>query len=300
MCENMITMVYGTRCRYKDGKYYLTGGFGRLVDEMAKKYEKIYLMIPVSHVGPEENFSEYALEGKNIVVQELTPYCSYIEAIKKNTLIKRQIKEYSKQWNGVVYIRWMTALYGYIYKCARKRKLSVCFHLVDDGETIIKGSNKYKGIRRLIAMWVAKNNSLKIKKLIKTTPTLINGNGMRRLYSSDNAHVKEIRTSTFQKSEITYYHKEMNKDKLNLLFVGTLRPAKGLDYLLQAIDLLIKDGKNVFLIILKHLLSTQKTWEFSSVLGLPEDLQWENSYLMNINKAIFLCYHLFRKAPRVP
>ncbi|HNX14704.1 MAG TPA: glycosyltransferase [Oscillospiraceae bacterium] len=249
MSENEITMVYGTRCRCKEGKYYLTGGFGRLVDEMAKKYERVYLMIPVIHVSLDEVFSEYALEGSNITVQELTPYSGYIEAIKKTIQLKKQIKEYSMQWKGVVYIRWMTALYEYIYKCAKRKNLQVCFHLVDDGETIIKDGNKYKGIKRFFALCVAKKNSKIIKKIMKTVPTLINGNGMRRLYRQDNDHVKEIRTSTFLKSEITHNHKTMNKDKVNLIFVGTVRPAKGLDYLLQAMDKLIKYGINIYLTI---------------------------------------------------
>lgn len=272
MKTNEITMTYGTFCRCRAGKYYFTGGFGRLVDQMAKRYEKVYLMIPVTHVKPDEDFSEYCLQSPNVIVQELPSYRSYIDAIKRSKEIKAKIKEYSKTWNGLLYIRWMTVFFDYMYECARDRGLPVVFHIVEDGELVIKNGRKYTGIKRVIALTEARINSLKMKKLMKTCPTLVNGSDMRRLYSLDNKLVKEIRTSTILKEEITYSHKDMDKNNIKLLFVGRIKLLKGLDYLIEAMRMLTDKGYNLSLTLVGEGDYTEQLKETAKNYGLADKL----------------------------
>lgn len=272
MRTNEITMTYGTFCRYRAGKYYFTGGFGRLVDQMAQKYEKVYLMIPVTHVNPDEEFSEYCLQSPNVIVQELPSYRSYIDAVKRRKEIKQKIKEYSKTWHGLLYIRWMTVFFDYMYKCAKEQGLPVVFHIVEDGELVIRNGRKYTGIKKIVALIEARRNSMKMKKLMKTCPTLVNGSDMRRLYSLDNKLVKEIRTSTILKEEITYSHKKMDKSDVKLLFVGRIKLLKGLDYLLEAMKMLKEKGYNLSLTLVGEGDYADKLKETAEKIGLGEKI----------------------------
>ncbi|NSW90262.1 MAG: glycosyltransferase [Firmicutes bacterium] len=250
MRDNELVVFYGMLLKKISNKYYCNGAFGRYIDELAKKYNVLFLVVPVITLNNEKYINDYEIKSTNIIFQEIPEYNSYFEALKKAKLIKETIKKHSSQWNSVVYIRWPVPFFKYVFNIASRKALPVCFHLVGDSKTVISEGTKYKGILKILAIKFAEYNEYIIKKLIKITPTLVNGSGLRRLYSQDNKFIKEICTSTFSKKEIESSIKEINKELIKILYVGYLRHEKGLQYLLEAVKLLRKENVNVYLTII--------------------------------------------------
>lgn len=249
MNEKLI-VYYGMKLKKQNDKYYCNGAFGRYIDELAKRFEKVYLVMPTFCVNNNERINEYQIKSDNIIFQEIIGYNGYLDAMKKSRTIKRQIKKYSDSWTGVVYTRWPVPLFNYVYKTSIRKKLPQCFHLVGDTMAVVSEGSKYRGVKKFIAIKYADFITRRLTKIVSKTPTLINGNGLRRLYDNNNNKIKEIRTSTFSESEIINKVKDLNKNRIKLLYVGYLRHEKGLLYLLEATKLLIRQGYNLSLSII--------------------------------------------------
>ncbi|NHC42867.1 glycosyltransferase [Bacillus sp. MM2020_1] len=250
MKPNELVVFYGMLFKKQFNKYYCNGAFGRYIDELAQKFETLYLVVPVTKISDSDFVNDYQISSNNIIVQEIPEYTGFISAIKNRKKIKDSIKIHSKKWNSVVYIRWPVPFFKYVFNIASKKTLPVCFHLVGDTKAVVSEGTKYKGLMKILAMKFADYNSNIMKRLIKDTPTLVNGNGLRRLYSKENEFVKEIRTSTFSEKEIDTSIKNINKDSIKLLYVGYLRHEKGLPYLLEAVEILRRDNIKVYLTII--------------------------------------------------
>lgn len=235
---NEITIYYGMLFKKKDNKYYCNGAFGRFIDELSKRYNKIYLVVPVHVINTIERELDYCINSKNIFVQELPEYSGFISAYKNFRVIKKSILRYSELWNGSVYIRWPVPFFNYVHKIAQDKSLPVVFHLVGDTKAVVVNGKKYKGLIRWIAIKMADYDSIVMRKLLKNTPAMVNGSGLRRLYSPENTKIKEIRTSTISMNEIEEPKNKLRNKSVKLLFVGYLRHEKGLEYLLKAVKYL--------------------------------------------------------------
>lgn len=238
MGSSTLVVFYGMTFKKNNNKYYCNGAFGRYIDTLSQNYESLILAVPVKYTDDDHVINDYQLQSKNIIIQEVPHYSSYLSAMKKSRIIKKAIKKYSEEWDTTIYIRHPNPFTKFVYKLAKRNNLEVVLHLVGDTKGVISQGSKYSGIIKRIALKYVDVQDKFISEIIKVTPTLANGSGLRRLYSSDSGNVKEIRTSSFYEKEIEKSPKKLNKNNINLLYVGYLRHEKGLIYLLDAIDMM--------------------------------------------------------------
>ncbi len=244
-----LVVCYGTKFVETDGVYYCNGSFGRFVDSLAKKYSRIILLVPVSRLGKNVNVNDYRIKSENIIIQGLPQFESYITALIKRFAIHSAIRKFSKQWKSPVYIRHPNPCTRYLYGIAKNKGLPVCLHLVGDTKSVLVQGTKYRSFVRKLTVLYVDNQDRHIQKIIRNTPTLVNGNGLRRLYDKNNTNIREIRTSTFSEDEIIRHKPNIRQDSLALLYVGYLRHEKGLYYLLDAMKMLKENMDNVKLTI---------------------------------------------------
>lgn len=167
MKSRELVVFYGMLFKKQSNRYYCNGAFGRYIDELASKFDKLYLVVPVLNVNYEDYINDYEIISPNIVIQELPDFNGYISALRKNKLIKSALKIYSQQWNSVVYIRWPVPFFKYVYNLASKKTLPVCFHIVGDTKVVVSEGTKYRGIIKILAVKFADYNSNAIKKFKK-------------------------------------------------------------------------------------------------------------------------------------
>ena len=230
-----LVVFYGMSFYKTDEGYFCNGAFGRYVDLLSEKYDKLFLVVPVIEDKLINFNNYYKIHSKKIIIQGLSYYSGYISALIKNKKIKNDIKKMSIYWKSPVYIRHPNPFTKYVYCLAKKKNLPIVLHLVGDTNAVINKGTKYKGVIKFFAISYLKYHDYTIKKIIKNNYTLVNGNGLRRFYSSDNDKIKEIRTSSFFQSEVCSKIKQLNTNPVKLLYVGYLRHEKGLDYLIEAI-----------------------------------------------------------------
>ena len=142
-------------------------------------------------------------------MQEIPYYDGVVDALRKKREITDAIRKYSSYWDSTVYIRWPTPFFKLVTAIANRKCLPVCYHLVGDSELVVKTGTKYKGILRMLAIAYAKYTASQVKRIIKSTPTLVNGNGLRRLYSNSNQYIKEIRTRHYKNEIVTKNAREI-------------------------------------------------------------------------------------------
>lgn len=246
---NKLIIFYCSMIIKQDGNYFCKGGLGRFLDEIAQRYKEVIVCAPVSE-DYVANIQMYGIKAKNITFQALPPYASFIGALKHRQRMISFLKKYSANWNSPLYIRWPMPLAYTVYKLGKKRNLPILLHIVGDSKAIIRESGKYKGILKLLAITYINIVEKQVKRMINEIPTLVNGSGLRRLYAGNaKAKVKEIRSATLTADEITKEYKELNKDDVRLLYVGELKPEKGVNYLIEGFKLLIDQGYKVRLTI---------------------------------------------------
>lgn len=249
MNTNKLIVFYCDMIFKQGDNYFCKGGLGRFLDEIAQRYDELIVCAPVSEDCGAYT-QQYRIVAKNITLQALPPYASFISALKHKQRMVSLLKQYSANWNSLLYIRWPTPLAYTVYKLGKKRNLPILLHIVGDSKAIISESGKYKGILKLLAITYINIVEKQVKRMINEIPTLVNGSGLRRLYAGNaKAKVKEIRSATLTADEVTKEYKELNKDDVRLLYVGVLKPEKGVNYLIEGFKLLIDQGYKVRLTI---------------------------------------------------
>jgi len=221
--------------------YFCNSGLGRFLDEVANRYDMIRLCAPVE-INEVQSKQKYRILSRNIQFQELPPFSSFISALLNRSIMLRNIKKFSKEWNSPVYIRWPTPLAYEVFKLCRKRGLPVTLHLVGDTKSIIRESGKYTKVLKFLALMYISFIEIQLIGIMKNSTVLVNGTGLRRLYINKKIKVKEIRSATLTRNELFEGDKVFNTLDVKVLYVGVLKPEKGVQYLIEGLNLLLKKG----------------------------------------------------------
>ncbi len=232
-----------------DGNYYCNGAFGRFLEELAKRYISVFLLVPVVQVNKGAIPIDHKIQANNVKILELPFYSSYLSGLKNSFKIKNSIKNYSQIWDSVVYIRHPTPFTKYVYRLAKRKKLRVCLHIVGDTRSVLMDGTKYRGLIKYLAILFLSLQERSFKTMITKTPTLVNGNGLRRLYEVAMENVREIRSSSYTREEINYVVKNIDIKNIKVLYVGYLRHEKGLEYLIDSLNILLKKKYKINLTI---------------------------------------------------
>jgi len=241
--KNEIVVFYGMLFRKYDSKYYCNGAFGRYIDELARRYEFVYLCVPVKNLS-EKDYDEYFIRSSNVLIQNIPAFDSYLGAIKNARKIKRAIEIASKKWNSPVILRWPAPFFYFVARICKKRCLPLMLHLVADTTKVVNEGTKYKGLYKILALNWAKYLDFKMAQLLVEYPALINGVDLRRLYDYNDSKNREIRTSTIFRNEISDRINNFDRNAIKILYVGYFRHEKGLQFLFKAISELKVKGYN--------------------------------------------------------
>lgn len=236
MNQNEIIIFYCDLVIKTPQGYFCKGGLGCFLDEMARRYDKVFFCAPVKENKDTKKL--YQIQSGNIIYQPLSDCSSFISALKKRRQILAELKKYSASWNAPVYMRWPSPFVYDVYKIGKKRNLPMELHVVGDTKVIINDSGKYKGPIKILAKLYINMLEKQIQKIMEAIPTLVNGSGLRRLYEGNSkAKVKEIRSATLSIRDFDDSCVPV-ADAGKLLTVGVLNSAKGINYLLDAVKLL--------------------------------------------------------------
>ncbi|NIP26893.1 MAG: glycosyltransferase [Phycisphaerae bacterium] len=232
----IISAMYAYR---HEGDLYIHSSFGRIIDTLAERYKEVILCIPTKKQRPDEP-RDYRIQAGNVEVIPQPFYTSSLGSLKHPLEILRAYTHTCKK-SDALFIRGLAPFVGLLYVHAWLRKNVVCHWIVGNPIALLK-THKRSGLiidkLSLIYAHIHRLNTRAGRWLTKGA-FVCNGTELAELYKSPCTIVavsSSVKASEFFEREDTCGGK-----KVRILFVGFVRPEKGVEYLIKAVSKLVTE-----------------------------------------------------------
>ena len=203
---------------------YIHLSFGRIIDNLAREYDRIFLCVPVIDSEPKES-RDYKISASNIELVPQPAYTSSFGALRDPFGVLRSYDQLCSR-GGRLFIRGMVPFIGGLYLIGFLRGVRTCHWLVGNPEALLKTHKRSGGFRSMaekFVAWADRLSSVVGRKMCKGT-FLCNGNELGDLYAS--AHTRVVVSSTIFQDEIFYRTDSCTHEVVTILFVGFLKTRK--------------------------------------------------------------------------
>lgn len=209
-------------------------GLGRLVDSLREGASQLTVALSVLREATPMQERPMRLPASDLVpLPEMT---SYAQGAYRSQACRRAIREVERRSEVVIVqlpFTAPTALLG----ATRPR----VYHLCADVKAIVETSTYYRGVHGLLA-WAAATGIDRVQSHLLRGPwvrVVTNGAALHARYGNPPGHVTV--SSCLYRSEVGSVSRRREADgRFRVLFVGYLRPEKGVDILLDAFDQLLQ------------------------------------------------------------
>jgi glycosyltransferase involved in cell wall biosynthesis len=211
-----------------NGNFRVPVGEGRLMNALIERFPEARVCIPAC--PPRQHF-RHALDVEAANIEPLPPLVSTIKAQKYMFQVRRTIKRFAESVD-VLYIKLAFTIPRAL-KGLNKPKL---LHVVGDTREVVRVSSDYRGIWRALALAQAYDMERTVRQLVAEPATRSATHG-QELWDKLGCNAGRVVVSS------CVYEHEMQPpanrtlgDPPRLLFVGYLRPEKGVPHLLTAFN----------------------------------------------------------------
>jgi len=266
-----ITPVRAFSC---DDKIYMQAASGRVAEALARHYEKVCVCAAVVQGAPPAPF-DAPLEAPNL---ELMP-----QPFRRSTAgsllhffgIARGYLRICRRAD-VLFVRGMCPYTGLLYLCAAAFRRPICYWVVSDPVTLLRTHNRRGRALDILARLYALQDRLVTRLGRWITNGALICNGREVAFAHASPRTVEVVSSTIRESEFFSRADTCQGPYLKILFVGYLRPEKGIEYLLEAVSRLNAGvpweleivGPREFPYYAKKLV------ELAAELGICERIRW--------------------------
>ena len=215
---------------------------GRVVDAVACHFAGLVLCAPegdLATVGP----TDVPLATENVTLVPQPCYASTMEALKHVVGITRVYLRLCRRCR-VILVRGMCPFIAMFYLLAWLHGCRVCHWIIGDPIAMLRVSRRHGRIKDTIGLLYAWQDRLatRVGRWLTGGSFVCNGQELGNAFRSPRTVVTA--SSTITEDEIYVREDTCTTDPIRILFVGYLRPEKGVQYLLQAL----------------HHLTTQRPW----------------------------------------
>jgi len=269
--------VCGNGVVRRDGRWYTHHSFGRIVELLAQRVSELHYHAPFV-LEQSEPDRDYPLPDTNVVVHPWFPRTSTLHALGHPL---RLLRDYAAMVGrgDVLLLRGSFPLIWVVHVLARLRGRRVVHWLVGNPVAVLKAERRgYGAVTHRLGVVFARFEQCMTRLGITLSGAwvLANGAEVARLFRSP-------RTQTVVSTSITERDIRVGEDTctgptIRLLFVGFIRPEKGLEYLIRALPL-IQSDRPVYLAVVgaSGRFSDEKTRleQLARSLGCAERVTWE-------------------------
>jgi glycosyltransferase involved in cell wall biosynthesis len=215
---------------------YVSATFGRIVDALAAQHQRLVLSVPLNKEAPSDA-DDYVLRSRNIDLIAQPYYRSHREAILQ---LARIAGAYSRvcRASTMLFVRGLCPFIALLYAMAWWRERRVCHWIVGDPIALLRSHSRDGFFADVASLCYAHFDRACVRLGRKATrgAILCNGRELGNAFRSPRTHV--CVSSTISKDEIHEREDTCKSANLRILFVGHIRPEKGIEYLLEALPLL--------------------------------------------------------------
>ncbi len=229
---------------YKFNKnYYIEYTHSIYLETLKKYYNEIHLISPTKTVNELDTKPLYKI-NKSIVVHELAYFQNYVYAYKHFFSYLKIYKKLSKIKYNTIYTRFPSP-FGWLQKLYFKQNRVV--HFVGDPIDTVKQNNKLNSIFKVLKIslflpefflfiWACKGN----------VKVFSNGHHIAEKLKKFNVAVSPLISTTLTQHD--FYNRDINTSSNcnNLIYVGYLRKAKGVNTVIEAFKILNEKFPNKY------------------------------------------------------
>ncbi len=231
-----LAIIAPAKVSISNDKIYTHFSFGRIVDELASRFEKVYLCVPGKSDNPNEIF-DYLIQSPNIVLINQSFYNGSSDAIKQlPSIVKAYYQACSRGRN--VFVRGMLPYAGLFYLIAWSKSCKVCHWIIGNPVALLKShvrAGKIKDFFSLLYAWQDRLLTIYGRKLTNGS-FICNGDELGNIYKSPRTVVTV--STTLLEDEFFVREDTCRNETIRLLYIGFIRPEKGIEYLLEAVGML--------------------------------------------------------------
>lgn len=215
---------------------YMQAASGRVADALAKHYEKVYICTRVSYGTPPAP-ADPPLGAPNMELIAQPLWQSSVGSLPHFFGIVRAYIRTCRRAD-VLFVRGMCPYIAMLYVCALLFRRPICHWIVGNPVNVLRTSTRKGTLLDMMALLYALQDRMfsRLGRWLTKGAFICNGRELALAYAS--ARTTATVSSTVQESEFFFRVDTCLGPSVRILFVGYIRPEKGLEYLLEAVSTL--------------------------------------------------------------
>ncbi len=223
----------------RDEGYFFPGYFGRFIDSLAAELERLILF--VHDADSYTDLADYQLVQKNIEVKILPKKKSSPNLLLNHRRYTKIIERYEKDLTAFL-VRGPTTIMPFIAESLKQTPmvfLMVGDHLagLESGER----SSWRKYLIRKFWQYIYK----RIDQQLPDVFIIANSEKLYKKYESKASGIARTHTTTLSESDFWFREDTCTGDSIQLLYCGRIAQEKGLEDIIESVDLLRKENISV-------------------------------------------------------
>ena len=232
--SKILGYVTPVRAYSRNGEIYMQSASGRVAEALAEQYEKVYVCARVVHGQPPEPF-DFPLDAPNLELIEQPYWSSTAGSLLHFFGIARAYIRTCRRVDAL-FVRGMCPYIAVLYMCAWLFQKPICHWIVGNPVALLRtGARQGRAADSLSLLFALQDRFFtRVGRWITDGALICNGHELAKAYAS--ARTTEIVSSTIKEREFFYRSDTCQQSLVRILFVGFVRPEKGIEYLLDAVS----------------------------------------------------------------
>ncbi len=257
------------------GEIYMQAASGRVAEALAKHFEKVFVCTRAVHGLPPAPF-DVALNAPNLELIEQPFWSTSAESIIHLFGIAHAYVRTCRRAD-VLFVRGGCPYTAVVYLCAALFRKPICHWIVSDPVTLLRTHHRKGRVVDTLALLYALQDRIftRLGRWVTNGVLICNGREVARAHASPRT--VEIVSSTIRDSEFFLRTDTCQGPVVRILFVGFLRPEKGIEYLLEAVSQLKADVPWELEIVGPRQFPgyCKKLDDIAATRGIRERIRWE-------------------------
>jgi glycosyltransferase involved in cell wall biosynthesis len=223
----------GRSCSLVGDEVRTDAGTGRLIDALAAEFDAVNVTLAACPTPFDIHDHSLTISRQKLVPLPFMP--SYARAVPHFRACRRVINELESK-SDVLVVQLPFQVPAALLFGRRPR----VYHLCADVRSIANSSPQYRGMRRAAAWMMGTLIHAIQDRLVHEENVRVVANGAALLHQYRDALGRSVVSATIRRSEIMSVQRKRPADApFRVLFVGFLRPEKGIDVLMEALELFL-------------------------------------------------------------
>lgn len=275
MMNRILGYITPVRAFSSAGEIYMQAASGRVAEALAKHFEKVCVCTRVVHGPPPAPF-DVPLNAPNLELIAQPFWGTSAGSLLHLFGIARSYLRTCRRVD-VLFVRGGCPYTAVLYFFAALFRKPICHWIVSDPVTLLRTHTRRGRVSDILALLYAiqDRHLTRLGRWITNGALICNGRELARAHASPRT--VEIVSSTIRDNEFFPRYDTCQGQVVRILFVGFLRPEKGIEYLLDAVSQIRTDVPWVLEIVGPRQFPDycEKLDEIATAQGIREDITWE-------------------------